>query len=687
MNAPAWRVNLTITVVLWLLARPVSGSLELAFGVEDIQGEGWLARGITIDLVERAPDSLGAVIRLEELQLPEGYGTVQGLRLECPALVRDGEAWQCADGRLSVRDSPIQGQDASWQGRYQTDGQWQLVIPRLAIAQGSVGLEIGARDGAWSAEVRPNRTAVSGLANLSAAVELPRGWDIKGRTSGSVRISGAAADVSRVAADLVVDQLGYASPDGTQAAEKVVLKVDLVARLRDGAWYFEAGLGWPRGAVYSDPLFVDADQGPVRAKSVGHWHRSQGRLQLDAWSIDLPDTANVSGTGLFRGADLALDDLTIAVQSQDAGSLYRRLLQPFLIGTAADDVAATGQVGLVLHIDSDGIEQAGLQLNGLAFEDNRGRFALGRTDGAVGWDRSREVPVSRLTVAGASIYRIPIGDFDISARFAGERVDLVGPVVVPVLGGAVALDSFSLTGALMAGERPRWEASASVRSVSLEQLTRVLEWPPFNGTVSGRLRDMRYADQLFSVGGGLELDAFDGSIRVDNLNIRDPFGAVPILNADATMRGLNLKALTETFSFGRIEGRLDADMANIRLVAWEPDRFDLHLYTPDKDDSRHRISQRAVENLTELGSGVPAGLSVTFLSVFEEFRYDRIDLKMRLQGDVAELDGLARPDGGYYLVKGAGLPRIDVIGRNRSVAWRDLVERLRQIQVEGAQIR
>ena len=77
---------------------------------------------------------------------------------------------------------------------------------------------------------------------------------------------------------------------------------------------------------------------------------------------------------------------------------------------------------------------------------------------------------------------------------------------------------------------------------------------------------------------------------------------------------------------------------------------------------------------------------MTFLRVFEEFRYDKIDLKVQLEGDVAELDGLARADGGYYLVKGAGLPRIDVIGRNRSVAWKDLVERLRRIRVEEARI-
>jgi len=296
------------------------------------------------------------------------------------------------------------------------------------------------------------------------------------------------------------------------------------------------------------------------------------------------------------------------------------------------------------------------------------------------------VPVSRLTVSDASVYQIPTGSFSIEARFAGDGVRLEQPVVVPVSGGEVRLDSFELSGALVAGAEPEWKADASVRSVSLEQLTTALDWPPFAGRLEGRLRDMRYADQVFSVGGGLEIEAFGGSVVLRNLKIKEPLGPVPILLADAELRRLSLVALTQTFSFGRIEGRLDGEIKGIRLLAWQPDSFEMHLYTPEDDDLKHRISQRAVENLTEIGNGISAGLSTTFLRIFDDFRYDRIDLKVKLQGAVAELDGLARDDGGYYLVKGAGLPRIDVIGRNRNVAWKDLVERLQRIQVEQARI-
>ena len=682
----AWR-GLLLGAAALLAAVAVRAEVALSFAVDQIEGEDWQAQGVTLELLGQSAERFSLAVAVGRLELPQGHGTVDGLRLECPALGRDAQGWRCETGRLSVGDSPIQAQQASWQGRYAIDGGLSLEIPKLAVAGGSLGLELSWSGGAWSLRVRPHRTSLPQLTVLSGALELPRGWEIQGRASGLVTLTGEAAESARLTADLVVDQLSYASPDGLQAAENLVLKIELDGRGRAADWQFDASLRWPRGALYSDPLFLDAGQGALTASARGRWRPAAGRLLFDSWSLDLAETVNLNGTGQLALAGPAIQDLTVAARSDDLGRLYKRLLQPFLIGTAADELDVAGRAGLALHLDAAGIEQAGLDFSGLAFEDRLGRFSLGRTDGSVAWDRSAKVPQSRLSVQGASVYRIPTGSFTVTAQFAGDRVYLVEPVVVPVLGGELALDSFELDGALVAGTTPHWRATASIRGASLERLTRALEWPPFGGSVTGELRGMRYADRLFTIGGGLELEAFDGDILVSDLRIRDPLGTVPILEADARMRGISLEALTRTFSFGRIEGRLDGDVDDIRLVDWEPEHFDLHFYTPEDDDSRHRISQRAVENLAELGSGVPAGLSTTFLSIFDEFGYDRIDLKIELRGRVAEIDGLQRPDGGFYLVKGAGLPRIDVIGRNRSVAWKDLVERLQQIQLEGAQIR
>lgn len=675
---------------LWLLAATAQAALSFSIALDDIVAPDWSAQGLSLSLAETEAGRYRVEIDVGSLVLPDDQGSVEGMHLDCEIERTGAGAWRCDDGSLKVGASPVGAQQGSWQGAFQSADAWQISIPTLDIARGQLALKVEGNGDAWTLRATPRRTTLTGLARL-AGVDLPRDWAIKGRASGSVRLTGrrgaGSAGIARVGAELVVDQVSYASPDGTQAAENVVLRGSLSARRRGDGWSFDSQLRWPKGAVYSDPLYLDAAKSTLLAKSSGQWRHAAERLRLDSWSLQLDETLGLSGIAAFEGPAFDLAELTVAAHSDDAGQLYRRLLQPFLIGTVADDLDVSGRVGFVLHLDRAGVEQAGLELTRLALEDRRGRFSLDHTSGTVAWDRAATVPDSTLTIDGAGVYRIPTGAFSIRVRFAGDRVELREPVVVPLLGGAVALDSFAMDGALVAGDRPGWEASASVRGVSLQQLTAALEWPTFNGHVTGELRDMRYRDGVFRVGGGLQLDAFGGRIRVENLALRDPFGSVPILDGDATMRGLSLEALTETFSFGRIEGRLDAEVRDLQLVAWRPDRFDLHLYTPANDDSRHRISQRAVENLTALGNNGAVALSGTFLRFFESFSYDRLMLRVDLQGQRARLDGLPHAGGGYYLVKGAGLPRIDVIGRNREVAWRDLVERLRRIQLKGAKVR
>ena len=71
-------------------------------------------------------------------------------------------------------------------------------------------------------------------------------------------------------------------------------------------------------------------------------------------------------------------------------------------------------------------------------------------------------------------------------------------------------------------------------------------------------------------------------------------------------------------------------------------------------------------------------LSRGFMRFFEDFGYQRLGIRCRLENDVCHMDGVEpAPDGGYYLVKGSLLPpRLDVIGFNREVDWPSLLNRL-----------
>jgi hypothetical protein len=67
------------------------------------------------------------------------------------------------------------------------------------------------------------------------------------------------------------------------------------------------------------------------------------------------------------------------------------------------------------------------------------------------------------------------------------------------------------------------------------------------------------------------------------------------------------------------------------------------------------------------------------LSVFDNFSYDKLGLGCNLNHGICELTGVATADYGYYIVKGGGLPRIDVMGYNSRIDWLVLQERLQRI--------
>ena len=657
-----------------------------ALSVAEIAADDWRIRGLSVTLDSAAPQQLAAQLRVGQLVLPDRRGEVRDLALSCALTQQAGGGWQCEAGDLAIADAPVGAQKTRWRGRFSNASEWRIDVPGLRLAKGAVSLAIDYSASRWTANVTVRDARLEQASTLSPQLPWPADWGVRGRVGGTLRGSGAGVVITSVDADLRVRSLDFSSPDGRHAAEQLGVAFAGRGTLRAGRWRFDAKGGIDAGAFYTEPLFVDAAKSRIDLGAVGAWSPGNGLIELDSWQADVADTLSLAGTGRMASAPSQVEDLTVVARSDNAGRLYAQILQPFLVGTPADDLEVEGRLGMVIHVDGAGFEQAGLELSGLAFADRQGRFSLGATSGSVAWDRDDQVPVSRVKVRDAGVYGIPVGGFDLLLQFAGDGVVLVEPLVVPLLEGAFAVDDFRLQGALLAGAAPRWSASASLRDISLEALTRALDLPPFNGSLQGQLTDLHYADEVLALGGRLSLSAFGGNIAVEGLTIGEPLGLLPQLRASARLRGLDLESLTRTFSFGRIEGRLDGDLDGLSLLGWNPDRFDLHLYTPPGDRSRRRISQRAVENLTELGSGVPAGLSTTFLRMFEEFGYDRIDVRLALDGNVARLDGLAREEGGYYLVRGSGLPRIDVIGRNRSVAWRELIERLRQIQVKGARI-
>ena len=113
--------------------------------------------------------------------------------------------------------------------------------------------------------------------------------------------------------------------------------------------------------------------------------------------------------------------------------------------------------------------------------------------------------------------------------------------------------------------------------------------------------------------------------------------------------------------------------------ARSPVAFDARLYSTPGDKSKKLISQKAVTSISNVGGGgggVTAALQSGVLKFFDDFGYDAIGLTCKLENDVCLMGGIEPAGIGYYIVRGKGLPRIDIIGNQGRVAWPQLTAQI-----------
>jgi hypothetical protein len=358
----------------------------------------------------------------------------------------------------------------------------------------------------------------------------------------------------------------------------------------------------------------------------------------------------------------------------DLGQLHQRYLAPVLVSPLLGALTMDGRVSGEFRQKGSAPPGVRVRLDGVDIRDNTdaarfsieglsGTFALG-VPGATG----------ELSWRSASVFRFGIGEAVLPLRFGDREVSLATPATIPLLDGSLDIDAFSV------GWRepsPDVSFDAVLVPVSMPLVSEALDWIPMQGQLSGVIPRVSLSGGTLQVGGSLLMRVFDGTVVVNNLRVSNLFGYWPVLTADIRARDLDLELLTGTYEFGRITGRLEGEVEGLRLEEWRPVAFDASFRTPEDDRSRHRISQRAVDNIAGLaGGGASGAVSRGVLRFFDEFNYDRLGISCELRDGVCEMDGIAPAKNGFYLVKGGGIPRIDVVGFTRSTDWATLLDRL-----------
>jgi hypothetical protein len=280
-----------------------------------------------------------------------------------------------------------------------------------------------------------------------------------------------------------------------------------------------------------------------------------------------------------------------------------------------------------------------------------------------------------VSYASGQVLKLPLAKTQLQAQI--NRYALSAPKLsLPLLDGA--LNFTDLSAAIIDGLW-YWHVSMNLTPISMTEFSQALGWPSMQGKISGQVPQVSYADKQLLMNGAMTFNVFNGTVGMNHLKIDDPLGVVPRLYADLSMRQLDLGELTRTYSFGRIEGKLDGDVQNMQLENWKPVYLDASIRTSPGKQLK-KISQRAVENITALGGeGTAAAVQRTFLQFFKEFNYDKIGLSCKLRQDVCEMAGVESNAIGYVIVKGQGLPAVNVNGYTQRISWSDLLARIKRI--------
>ena len=671
-----------IALLTGLAALPAHAVDTLHFYADTVRGPGWEVRDthLNVDLPGGGADRLA--LSISKLRFTKPLQGLHGLKLECPLAIHEDRPIGCQNGLLSL-DSPMLDRkrgkaDLSYD---RLSGEIHVALQGFGLAKGSAGLQGSFTPGQdWRIQFQGESLDIARLPqSLGDFFEWPKEYAVKGGLSLTAKLEGRGSQLAKIVTTGKFTALNFTETSGQQAAQN--LSSDFMLTLKPIAerWQFQARLAPHQGQLYVAPMFVEFSGDAVKLDADGEW--SKERITLSRLMLDHPAVVQAEAQLALSRNPLGIQAVTLKFNTPKAGQFYQRYLQAMLSGTAFEALQGDGALAATLQYSDRGLEFIKTDLKNLNIKDQQGRYDLHSLNGSLAWTRSNTPMLSDFQWQGGSVYKLTLGAARVRAVSVNAGLSLPEGVEVPLLDGILKMDSAKLEN--LGQPNQRIGLTGALTPVSMQAFARAMEWPDMNGKLSGIIPALSYSQGKLEVGGALLMKVFDGDVVVRNLSLADPLGATPVLTADVDMDNLDLDLLTQTFSFGRIQGRLNGTVHDLRLESWNPVAFDARFATPEDDTSRHRISQQAVNSLSSLG-GAGGVLSRSFLRFFEEFSYDRLGLTCRLQRGVCKMDGVEQASKGYYIVKGGGIPRIDVIGYAKEVDWDVFLERLIQAtQSEG----
>lgn len=632
--------------------------LILGLLLNEVKAEPWSLRGLAV-----VSGDEGVKMSLQALSLG-GENQLENLLYHCPSSFSVYPAHHCKNASVSAL---YQQQVINFTGDFFHDfntEEWSVDAESTDLSGLTVGLSSG-------------RQSITFLLQKLRPVELLRRWRGMDLPFAELLLSGQMLfdfEHYRLQSErLEFVGLTYEHSDDYIFAE-LQGNVGFVTEIAENQLQFELELN--RGEALLGNFYIDFSAFAVSVNGLIKQFDTGVKLSL-TFSHQPGMLAELS-MELDQNHQLVTADLMVSVS--DAQYVNEHLLDSVLALYGFDHSQMSGQFDLNLSYAKQQIQSLVLGFQRFDFFNEKRKFGLQQLSGQLFWYPAEHQQQSNLSWRTALLAGMPVAESGLNFITYADSIALVGQHDFPVFDGTVVVQQMKFDHLLE--EYSDMQLDVYILPISLSLITDKMGWPVMSGKISGKIPGVVKKGAVTAFSGGLNLQLFEGTMKVDNLSIERLFGVAPVIAGDVRFDDLNLGQLTDTFDFGRITGLLSGTIENLRITNWKTDRLRAEIYTVKRKGVKQTISQQAIDHISSLG-GIRGAISRSFLRFFEEFKYKKIKLSCVLHNSVCEIGGLNNTEKQFTIVEGGGIPTINIVGFVRKIDWQIFVSRLLNANYES----
>ncbi|MFQ5442352.1 MAG: hypothetical protein ACE5EB_06480 [Thermodesulfobacteriota bacterium] len=516
--------------------------------------------------------------------------------------------------------------------------------------------------------------------------------------------TGKKAGLVKGTVDLGIKGGGFSTPDGMAAGDGLNLLAsgNFSVTLPELSARFNINAGAKDFELLAGNFYGDFTKTPVSLSLKGDYSRADNSVKIDRSEIRMKEVGAVLIKGkISNPGALPEFDARISIKRLSNKKIFDLFIRdtfqesfPLLSGLVVDgitsmNISAKGNPG---GFNAEGrLSLRDMNVGGTD-EDEEGPSVLGLNlylpvdisyPEAVPAGLDKNKKTGSLNIKKISWGAVNFHDLEAKPSIRRNSLIFKDDLLLSIFGGNLRLGNL-LYKNLLSPER-RLSLSIGVDNIDLKEASTALAIPAFNGRLSGTIPEAALTKGSLRTEGAITLNLFGGEMRIKEIAAENILSPAASFKSTVELKDIDMGKVTATFEFGHITGILQGYVRDLEIVNGQPEAFVIKMETVKRRGVSQRISTSALEKISILGTGGGASvLNRGIYRLFKEYRYEKMGFKGRLKNDKFLLIGIETEGDKGYIIKGGFLPpRVDVISYTQNISFKELVERLKRINIIG----